>query len=212
MLISYRTRAWYRCAIADCPFRIRASFRKKLNLAVVVSMKSEHTCHGTVVHYRAIANNHKWLKRAVPKSVAVTSETKATEIMNTSKFHNVGVNYGSAKKVRDALLGNESTERQCQYRLLPDYLWTLSDANPDCDIKFSLGTDDQRRFYRVFICPSAISRDVFSKMRKIIAVDGTHLKGGFIHTLLLAVGLDSNNEVYILAWAIVASETAAAWE
>jgi hypothetical protein len=37
-------------------------------------------------------------------------------------------------------------------------------------------------------------------------VDGTFLKARFIQTLLLAVGIDPNGELILLAWAVVESE------
>ena len=42
-------------------------------------------------------------------------------------------------------------------------------------------------------------------------MDGAHLRGAFVHTLLLATGTDAENQTVILAWAIVESVTESAW-
>lgn len=43
-------------------------------------------------------------------------------------------------------------------------------------------------------------------------MDGTFLKARFILTLLLAVGIDANGELILLAWAVVESENRNSWE
>lgn len=48
-------------------------------------------------------------------------------------------------------------------------------------------------------------------MRKFIAVDGTFLKARFVQTLLLAVGIDGNGNILLLAWAVVESENTMSW-
>jgi hypothetical protein len=44
-----------------------------------------------------------------------------------------------------------------------------------------------------------------------VSVDGTHLKGGFVHTLMLAVRIDAENQIVPLAWAVVESENERSW-
>jgi hypothetical protein len=44
-----------------------------------------------------------------------------------------------------------------------------------------------------------------------VAVDGTFMRGGYVQTLLLAVALDAENQIIILAWAVVESENESSW-
>jgi hypothetical protein len=48
-------------------------------------------------------------------------------------------------------------------------------------------------------------------MRRFFAADGTFLMGRFIQQLLLAVGIDSNRNSLVLAWAIIESENEDSW-
>ena len=48
-------------------------------------------------------------------------------------------------------------------------------------------------------------------MRRFFAADGRFLKGRFIRQLLLAVGVDSNGNGLVLAWAVVESENEDSW-
>jgi hypothetical protein len=51
----------------------------------------------------------------------------------------------------------------------------------------------------------------FTHLRGLVATDGTYLRGAFVHTLLLAVGIDAENHIVPLAWALVESETESSW-
>jgi transposase-like protein len=49
-------------------------------------------------------------------------------------------------------------------------------------------------------------------MRQFLAIDGTFLKARFVQTLLLAVGVDANSQITLLAWGVVESENRSSWE
>ncbi|XP_075515605.1 uncharacterized protein LOC142550254 [Primulina tabacum] len=54
--------------------------------------------------------------------------------------------------------------------------------------------------------------DGFAHCRKIISVDGTHLYTKYKHKMLIAVGLDGNNQILPVAFAIVDEETYDSWK
>ena len=49
-------------------------------------------------------------------------------------------------------------------------------------------------------------------LRDLVGLDGAFMKGPFPGQVLTAVGLDSNNGIYPLAYAIVESENTASWK
>jgi hypothetical protein len=57
-----------------------------------------------------------------------------------------------------------------------------------------------------------VSQECFGISRRFIAIDGTFLKGRFIQTLLLAIGIDADGHNTILAWGVVESENRESWE
>ena len=61
------------------------------------------------------------------------------------------------------------------------------------------------------MCPPGTC-NVFRFCCRLVAADGTFLKARFIETLLLAIGVDANGAVVILAWAVVESENLDLWE
>ncbi|XP_022889094.1 uncharacterized protein LOC111404533 [Olea europaea var. sylvestris] len=48
-------------------------------------------------------------------------------------------------------------------------------------------------------------------LRPVICVDGSHLKGPYKGTLLMATGQDANKQIYPLAWEIIDAETNRSW-
>jgi hypothetical protein len=106
-------------------------------------------------------------------------------------------------------LGDTVEIQARQYKQLPAYLEALVDSNPE--VYYTLLTDERNhRFRRVFICPKETANS-FKLLRGLVATDGTYLKGFFVHTLLVAVGIDANNHILPLAWAVVESETESSW-
>ena len=51
----------------------------------------------------------------------------------------------------------------------------------------------------------------FAHCRPIISIDRTHLYGKYEGKLLIAMATDANNEIFLLAFAVVDDETGANW-
>lgn len=71
--------------------------------------------------------------------------------------------------------------------------------------------DSRNRFYYFFFVFSASIRGYVYYLRPVICVDGSHLKGLYKGTLLLATAQDINKQIYPLAWGIVDVETNRSW-
>ncbi|CAL8089112.1 unnamed protein product [Prunus armeniaca] len=64
---------------------------------------------------------------------------------------------------------------------------------------------------RLYLCLDACKKGFFVGCISIIGVDGCHLKGPFSSQLLGAVGVDANDNMYPVAYAIVELETKETW-
>jgi zinc finger SWIM domain-containing protein 3 len=106
-------------------------------------------------------------------------------------------------------LGNTVDIQARQYKQIPAYLDALIQSNPE--VHCTLLTDERNhRFRRLFISPQETAESS-RLLRGLVATDGAHLKGIFTQTLLVAVGIDANNHILPLAWAVVESETESSW-
>ncbi|XP_074297000.1 uncharacterized protein LOC141627670 [Silene latifolia] len=72
-------------------------------------------------------------------------------------------------------------------------------------------TDRLTYFKGMFVSFSAWTKGFLRGCRPIIGVDGCHLKGRFKGMLLSALSLDGNNNLFIIAYAIVGKETTESW-
>ncbi|KAL4574492.1 hypothetical protein LXL04_021324 [Taraxacum kok-saghyz] len=68
-----------------------------------------------------------------------------------------------------------------------------------------------RVFKRIYICLGALKNGFKAGCRDFLRLDGTFMKGPYPGQILTAVGLDSNNGIYPLAYAVVESENTNSW-
>ncbi|KAL2471215.1 Uncharacterized protein Adt_39351 [Abeliophyllum distichum] len=71
---------------------------------------------------------------------------------------------------------------------------------------------DVREFRRMYICLGALKKGFRSGCRRVIGLDGCFLKGENGGHMLTAVGIDANNRMYPLAYAVVESENSSIWK
>ncbi|KAL2934726.1 Protein FAR1-RELATED SEQUENCE 8 [Bienertia sinuspersici] len=100
------------------------------------------------------------------------------------------------------------------YGLLPAYAEMIKQTNPG---SYALITwtatseDDGPRFKGCFFSFAAQVRGFLKGCRPIIGFDGAHLSGYYKGTLLTAVGIDGNNEIFPIAYGIVDNESIESW-
>nr|GEV65951.1 hypothetical protein [Tanacetum cinerariifolium] len=68
-----------------------------------------------------------------------------------------------------------------------------------------------RVFQRIYACLGAIKLGFRACRRDLLGLDGAFMKGPFLGQVLVAVGLDSNNGIYLLAYALVEAKTKSSW-
>jgi len=182
LLTIIRKRSIIICANNECPFHIHAAWSDRKECVVVTSVQEMHTCLGSIEGQRGTNNRTKWLQRVLPELIVIKRNTRSQAIIEAVqlKYH-VSVNKLSARRPKHALLGRSAAEFARQYQQLPAYLARFSATNP-LTTYCLLVDEETQRFKRVFICPLASSIS-FHHMRGIVAVDGTFLKGSFVHTL-----------------------------
>lgn len=127
--------------------------------------------------------------------------------------HDVSISYWKAWKSRDLAVDNSHGNCNASYILLPSYLNSLVLANPGSLANLHTEPTPQggQRFKYMFLALGA-SIDGYEMMRKVVVVDGTHLKGRYAGCMLTASAQDGNYQIFPLAFAIVDSENDMSWE
>lgn len=95
-----------------------------------------------------------------------------------------------------------------------NYYSEIRKTNPKatCEVKLSDLTYEggKKRFLRMYVCWEAC-KEGFKFCRPIIGVDGCHLKGKAGGMLLTAIGIDGNEGIFPLAYAVVEGENKDSW-
>ncbi|XP_077252421.1 uncharacterized protein LOC143891776 [Tasmannia lanceolata] len=101
------------------------------------------------------------------------------------------------------------------YHLLPALIVEMMRRNPGTYMRvfrardLRPGGDD--KFARLFWAFGPSIRSFQRTLRSIVLVDGTHLRGKYLGILLIAVGVDGNNELVQLAFGVVETENEDSW-
>ncbi|GJX27220.1 transposase, MuDR, MULE transposase domain protein [Tanacetum coccineum] len=74
-----------------------------------------------------------------------------------------------------------------------------------------IDTDDEGRFKMCFIGFGVAIKSFLCYMRPLIIIDAAHLKGTYLGTNLVAVGMDGNNQIIPIATGVSQGETGESW-
>ncbi|KAG8378805.1 hypothetical protein BUALT_Bualt07G0023100 [Buddleja alternifolia] len=100
-----------------------------------------------------------------------------------------------------------------QYNRLFDYCATVVEHNPNNHLVLKLDKSlNPPVLSRMYCCLSRLRDGFLDGCRPIIGLDGCFLKGLFKGQLLCAVGRDENDNLYLIAWALVEVENFDTWK
>ncbi|KAJ0592089.1 putative MULE transposase domain-containing protein [Helianthus annuus] len=103
-----------------------------------------------------------------------------------------------------------------QYARLRDYVNELLNRNPGSTVKIEVEPvrnpkSRKRIFKRIYVCLGALKQGFKAIGRDLLGLDGAFMKGPFPGQVLTTVGIDPNNGIYPLAYAVVEAETLSSW-
>ncbi|KAF5806692.1 putative MULE transposase domain-containing protein [Helianthus annuus] len=130
--------------------------------------------------------------------------------------YSVGISMMKAYRAKVIAKKNVEGDHASQYFLLRDYANELISKNPGTTVKIELELgknpgDQERQFRRIYICLATLKEGFKALGRELLGLDGAFMKGPFPGQMLTAVGVDNNNGIYPVAYAIVESENLSSW-
>ncbi|XP_021774172.1 uncharacterized protein LOC110738111 [Chenopodium quinoa] len=100
------------------------------------------------------------------------------------------------------------------YSVLPRYAEMVKETNPGSYALVTWGeatATEPPRFKGCFFSFATQLRGFLRGCRPFIGIDGAHLSGHFKGILLTVVGIDGNNEIFLIAYGVVGSESIDSW-
>lgn len=202
------TRCRVRC-VSDCPWLIYCSKVGHLETYEVKTYYEEHSCKKGDVKSTFIDTN--WLSKRVVDDLKKFPNMTGLELQGlVSEKFNAKISIAKAYRVRNLALQSLDGNHGDQYARLWDYREELLRTNPGTTFEI-LAPGVPPRFDRLYICIDACKRGFLAGCRPLIAIDGCFLKGYHRGQLLSAVAQDGNNGLFLIAFAIVSSETKETW-
>ncbi|KAI3733169.1 hypothetical protein L1987_64387 [Smallanthus sonchifolius] len=133
----------------------------------------------------------------------------------TRKFE-VGVSRMQAYRARAKAKKVVEGDYTKQYAMLRDYALELKDKNPGTTVKFEVypqpnPSENTRKFKRIYVCLGPLKEGFKALGRDLLGLDGAFMKGPYPGQILTAVGVDCNNGIYPVCYAIVESENLSSW-
>ncbi|KAL0301426.1 UNVERIFIED_CONTAM: hypothetical protein Sradi_6419400 [Sesamum radiatum] len=144
----------------------------------------------------------------------VIGDKSTFQIRDYNDKHDCGANYHAYRAKWNALKKIEGLSMD-QYGMLWDYVEELRRSNPGSTFILSRVASDGSggsKFGKLYVCFEGLKMGFLAGCRKIIGVDGCHLKGPHGGVMLTAVGIDPNNDSFPIAYAVVGGETRETWE
>jgi hypothetical protein len=102
------------------------------------------------------------------------------------------------------------------YALLREYAQELVNQNPGTTVRIDVQLEPNpesatRTFKGVYVCLGAMKQGFKACGREFLGLDGLCMSGPFPGQLLTAVGIDANNEIYPVAYAVVDAPNKVTW-
>jgi hypothetical protein len=211
-----------------CQFYMVASVIKNEKTFCIKKMHLQHICPTDPARSRL---NSKWLSNAYVDKFKSDINTGISSIQDRA-MKDFGVDvpkrmaYRARTKAREMVLGDHKK----QYYRIRDYLQTVIDRNPGsrCIVTTVTGPTEEQmeamkqgqvvdisyapRFHGLFFCVNAARQGFLEGCRPFIGLDGCFIKLTTGAQILAATGRDANNNMYPIAWAIVAKEDFENWQ
>ncbi|KAL0733718.1 hypothetical protein Bca4012_009928 [Brassica carinata] len=197
------------CCSPTCPWRVYAVRLKDAEVFEIRKVVPEHLYsideRGGYETQATAAVIGELLKN---KFGASGSGTKPREIRHMMRGDlNVNISCWKAWRSRDVAIDNIKESEVTAYAKLPDYLNKLVTSNPGTLVELFAEPHQNggHRFKYLFVALDASIKG-YEYMKKVVVVDGTHLKGKYGGCLLTASAQDGNYQIFPLAFAIVDGE------
>ncbi|KAK4264572.1 hypothetical protein QN277_025731 [Acacia crassicarpa] len=197
-----------------CPFVVFASKHRSNPNLVVKTLNLEHSCSRVFKNPRASV---KWLATHFKQKVQERPQYKVSDMKKDCRDElKLHVSIHKCKRAKKMIMEEMEGSYVDEFNKLEAYLHELRTSNPGSDISVEISKEalesGRRVFSRMYLCLNASKTGWKAGCRPIIGVDGTFLKGKARGMLLTATGLDADDSLYPIAFAVTQKENTHNWK
>ncbi|KAJ9540354.1 hypothetical protein OSB04_026860 [Centaurea solstitialis] len=132
------------------------------------------------------------------------------------KKYRLGVSNMKAYRAKQIAMKKVVGDYAEQYAKLRDYVLELQKSNPNTTVKLQVEVEcnlssTTRQFKRIYICLGGLKQGFKAIGKELLGLDGSFMKRPYPGQILTAVGVDPNQGIYPLAYAVVEAETTDSW-
>ncbi|KAL2237919.1 UNVERIFIED_CONTAM: hypothetical protein Sindi_0983600, partial [Sesamum indicum] len=206
-----KVRVYANCGNPDCEWTMHASKVKGEETFQINLLRDHHSCP-KIFEVKNVKTN--WIKdkylQKFKSDLKRCVKGFRVDIINELRMN---VSRHQAYRTKKVALKELEGSPQWQYSKLWDYLDEIRKTNPMSTMIVGIEQiDGEERFSRFYVCFGALKTRFKAGCRPIIRVDGCHLKGPNGGILLTTIGVDPNNCLYPIAYAVVNKECRETWE
>lgn len=202
------------CISTTCKWRVYAVRLKNSDIFEIRTVELVHTCSvDDRSGYQRQATHAVIGEMMRARYAGPGGGPRPNEIIQVMRGdHDVHISYWKAWRAREVAL-DYAKGAGASYNLLPDYLNKLVSANPGTIAEIHTDHHENlgNQFKYMFLAMGASIKG-YQYMRKVVVIDGTHLRGKYAGSLLTASAQDGNFRVFPLAFGVVDGENDKAWE
>ncbi|CAA0807421.1 Unknown protein [Striga hermonthica] len=199
-----------KCAVDNCPWRVRAVKLPNSPTFAIRSLDPMHTCGKNVhaCHHQASVD---WIVSFIDQNLRENVNYKPKDILqDVYKQYGITIPYKQAWRARERGLQAIYGSSEEGYYFLPAYCEQIRKTNPGSIAEvFTSGSDN--RFERLFISFRASLCGFVRGCLPIIGLGGVQLKSKYLSTLLSATSVDPNGGLYPVAFGLVDLESDESW-
>ncbi|XP_021828203.1 uncharacterized protein LOC110768680 [Prunus avium] len=193
------------------PFVVYASqIGKNVQTFVIKKLSLEHTC-GRVEKLKSA--NPKWICEIFSSKIKRNTywNLKAFQGEVLESYH-VRVSKTQVYRVKKLAKAQIEGNYIQQYARLWDYAEQLKKTNKGSKVKIKCDmVGGEAIFQRIYVCLAACKKGFLEGCRPVIGVDACPLKGPYPGQILTAVGVDGNNGLFPIAYAVAKIENKDSW-
>jgi hypothetical protein len=196
------------CLFSPCTFYIRVAKTKDSSFGV--TSYTPHDCPPST-HAEFRPRNSAWyIASHLERDITINRQIKPKEIRERAGiYHQLqDVAYKPAWRAREHLRHALEGDEGGNFSLIPSWCSRVSNGMANTYIHLKATAD--LRFEALFVMLGS-TRATLHTLRPFYALDGTHTRSRYNITLLLAVGIDAEDRVLPLAWALVPGENELWW-